>query len=150
MRDIVATIQPEQYEVVSADLDRTICVQGAPGTGKTAVGLHRAAYLLHTHRTRLARSGVLVVGPNRAFMHYIGQVLPALGEVEVRQVTVAELVEGVPVRSVDPRRRRCAQGRPAHGRGDPARGLAAHARTRRRPGRPAWHPTLAGPGARGR
>jgi DNA helicase IV len=102
MRDIVATIQPAQYDVVSADLDQTICVQGAPGTGKTAVGLHRAAYLLHTHRTRLARSGVLVVGPNRAFMHYISQVLPALGEVEVRQVTVAELMEGVPVRSVDP------------------------------------------------
>jgi DNA helicase IV len=102
MRDIVATIQPEQYDVVSADLDQTICVQGAPGTGKTAVGLHRAAYLLHAHRTRLARSGVLVVGPNHAFMHYIGQVLPALGEVEVRQVTVAELVEGVPVRSADP------------------------------------------------
>jgi DNA helicase IV len=102
MRDIVATIQPEQYDVVSADLDQTICVQGAPGTGKTAVGLHRAAYLLHAHRTRLARNGVLVVGPNRAFMHYIGQVLPTLGEVDVRQVTVAELVEGVPVRSVDP------------------------------------------------
>jgi DNA helicase IV len=102
MRDIVATIQPEQYDVVSADLDQTICVQGAPGTGKTAVGLHRAAYLLHAHRLRLARSGVLVVGPNRAFMHYIAQVLPALGEVDVRQVTVAELVEGIPVRSVDP------------------------------------------------
>jgi DNA helicase IV len=102
MRDIVATIQPEQYDVVSAELDQTICVQGAPGTGKTAVGLHRAAFLLHTHRTRLARSGVLVIGPNRAFMHYIGQVLPALGEVDVRQVTVAELVESVPVRSVDP------------------------------------------------
>jgi hypothetical protein len=102
MRDIVATIQPEQYDVVSADLDQTICVQGAPGTGKTAVGLHRAAYLLHAHRLRLARSGVLVVGPNRAFMHYIGQVLPALGEVDVRQVTVAELVEGVAVRSIDP------------------------------------------------
>jgi DNA helicase IV len=102
MRDIVATIQPEQYDVVSADLDETICVQGAPGTGKTAVGLHRAAYLLHAHRTRLARSGVLVIGPNRAFMHYIGQVLPALGEVDVRQVTVAELVESVPVGSVDP------------------------------------------------
>jgi DNA helicase IV len=102
MRDIVATIQPEQYDVVSAELDQTICVQGAPGTGKTAVGLHRAAFLLHAHRTRLARSGVLVVGPNRAFMHYIGQVLPALGEVDVRQVTVAELVESVPVHSVDP------------------------------------------------
>ncbi len=102
MRDIVATIQPEQYDVVSADLDQTICVQGAPGTGKTAVGLHRAAYLLHAHRTRLARGGVLVVGPNPAFMHYIGQVLPTLGEVDVRQVTVAELVESVPVRVVDP------------------------------------------------
>jgi DNA helicase IV len=102
MRDIVATIQPEQYDVVSADLSQTICVQGAPGTGKTAVGLHRAAFLLHAHRMKLARTGVLVVGPNRAFMHYIGQVLPALGEVDVRQVTVAELVEGVPVRSVDP------------------------------------------------
>ena len=102
MRDIVATIQPEQDEVVRADLDRTVCVQGAPGTGKTAVGLHRAAYLLHAYRRRLARSGVLVVGPNRAFLHYIGQVLPALGEVDVRQVTVAELVESVPVRRLDP------------------------------------------------
>jgi hypothetical protein len=102
MRDIVATIQPDQDEVVRADLDRTVCVQGAPGTGKTAVGLHRAAYLLHAHRRRLARSGVLVVGPNRAFLHYIGQVLPALGEVDVRQVTVAELVESVPVRRLDP------------------------------------------------
>ncbi|HJU98651.1 MAG TPA: AAA family ATPase [Jiangellaceae bacterium] len=102
MRDIVATIQPDQDEVVRADLDRTVCVQGAPGTGKTAVGLHRAAYLLHAHRGRLARSGVLVVGPNRAFLHYIGQVLPALGEVDVRQVTVAELVESVPVRRLDP------------------------------------------------
>ena len=102
MRDIVATIQPDQDEVVRADLDRTVCVQGAPGTGKTAVGLHRAAYLLHAHRGRLARSGVLVVGPNRAFLHYIGQVLPTLGEVDVRQVTVAELVESVPVRRLDP------------------------------------------------
>ena len=68
MRDIVATIQPEQDELVRADLDETICVQGAPGTGKTAVGLHRAAYLLYLHRERLRRSGVLVVGPNRAFL----------------------------------------------------------------------------------
>lgn len=94
MRDIVATIQPEQDEVVRAVLNRTVCVQGAPGTGKTAVGLHRAAYLLHTHREQLARSGVLVVGPNSAFLHYIGQVLPTLGELDVRQVTVAELVDG--------------------------------------------------------
>ena len=102
MRDIVATIQPEQDEVVRAGLDRTVCVQGAPGTGKTAVGLHRAAYLLHAFRERLARAGVLVVGPNDAFLHYIAQVLPTLGEVDVQQVTVAELVEAVPVRTVDP------------------------------------------------
>ena len=102
MRDIVATIQPEQDEVVRAGLDRTVCVQGAPGTGKTAVGLHRAAYLLHAFRERLARAGVLVVGPNDAFLHYIAQVLPTLGEVDVQQVTVAELVEAVPVRTLDP------------------------------------------------
>lgn len=101
MRDIVATIQPEQDEVVRASLDRTVCVQGAPGTGKTAVGLHRAAFLLHTYRERLARTGVLVIGPNQAFLHYIAQVLPTLGEVDVRQVTVAELVETVPVRGAD-------------------------------------------------
>src|SRR5205807_9434641 len=71
MRDIVATIQPEQDELVRADLDRSLCVQGGPGTGKTAVGLHRAAYLLYSHRRQLKRNGVLVVGPNPAFLHYI-------------------------------------------------------------------------------
>ena len=71
MRDIVATIQPDQDELVRADLDTSLCIQGAPGTGKTAVGLHRAAYLLYTYPERLRRSGVLVVGPNRAFLHYI-------------------------------------------------------------------------------
>src|SRR4051794_12539511 len=102
MRDIVATIQPEQDELVRADLEDSICVQGAPGTGKTAVGLHRAAYLLYLHRERLRRAGVLVVGPNRAFLHYIASVLPALGEVEVKQSTVDDLVASVPVRAVDP------------------------------------------------
>jgi DNA helicase IV len=102
MRDIVATIQPEQDELVRADLDTTICVQGAPGTGKTAVGLHRAAYLLYLHRERLRRSGVLVVGPNRAFLRYIEAVLPALGEVEVRQATIDEITDRVPVRGTDP------------------------------------------------
>ncbi len=101
MRDIVATIQPEQDEVVRADLRQTVCVQGGPGTGKTAVGLHRAAYLLHAHRAQLARRGVLVVGPNSAFLHYIGQVLPALGEVDVRQVTIDELASAVIVRGRD-------------------------------------------------
>ncbi|WP_433393933.1 HelD family protein [Micromonospora sp. KLBMP9576] len=102
MRDIVATIQPEQDELVRADLADSICVQGAPGTGKTAVGLHRAAYLLYLHRERLRRSGVLIVGPNRTFLSYIAAVLPALGEVEVEQATVEDLVGGgVPVRAVD-------------------------------------------------
>ncbi|MGK5443165.1 HelD family protein [Micromonospora sp. URMC 105] len=101
MRDIVATIQPEQDELVRADLADSICVQGAPGTGKTAVGLHRAAYLLYLHRERLRRSGVLIVGPNRAFLSYIAAVLPALGEVEVEQATVEDLVSRVPVRAVD-------------------------------------------------
>ncbi len=102
MRDIVATIQPDQDLLVRADLDETICVQGAPGTGKTAVGLHRAAYLLYLHRERLRRSGVLVVGPNRAFLHYISAVLPALGEVEVDQAVVDDLLDRVPVRGKDP------------------------------------------------
>ncbi|HET6532931.1 MAG TPA: AAA family ATPase [Actinoplanes sp.] len=102
MRDIVATIQPEQDELVRAELDDSICVQGAPGTGKTAVGLHRAAYLLYQHRERLRRSGVLIVGPNTAFLSYISAVLPTLGEVDVQQTTVDELIARVPVRAVDP------------------------------------------------
>ncbi|MFD2092883.1 HelD family protein [Blastococcus deserti] len=101
MRDIVATIQPDQDDIVRAPLAESICVQGAPGTGKTAVGLHRAAYLLYTHGGQLARTGVLVVGPNRAFLRYIEQVLPTLGEVDVEQTTVADLTARVPVRAVE-------------------------------------------------
>uniref|UniRef100_A0AAU3GUR7 AAA family ATPase n=1 Tax=Streptomyces sp. NBC_01401 TaxID=2903854 RepID=A0AAU3GUR7_9ACTN len=102
MRDIVATIQPEQDEIVRSDLGGTVCVQGGPGTGKTAVGLHRVAYLLYAHRERLARTGTLVVGPNRSFLHYIEQVLPALGELDVRQATVEDLVAArVEVRGQD-------------------------------------------------
>jgi DNA helicase IV len=101
MRDIVATIQPDQDDIVRAPLGQSICVQGAPGTGKTAVGLHRAAFLLYTHGGQLARSGVLVIGPNRAFLRYIEEVLPTLGEVEVDQTTVAGLTARVPVRAVD-------------------------------------------------
>ncbi len=100
MRDIVATIQPDQDELVRAELDTTICVQGAPGTGKTAVGLHRAAYLLYLHRERLRRAGVLIVGPNRAFLHYIAAVLPALGEIDVAQSTIDDLLP-TPVRATD-------------------------------------------------
>jgi DNA helicase IV len=101
MRDIVATIQPDQDDIVRAPLAESICVQGAPGTGKTAVGLHRAAYLLYTHGGQLTRTGVLVVGPNRAFLRYIEQVLPTLGEVDVEQTTVADLTARVPVRGVE-------------------------------------------------
>lgn len=92
MRDIVATIQPEQDDLIRVGLDETICVQGSPGTGKTAVGLHRAAFLLYEHRRALARSGVLFVGPNRAFLSYISRVLPGLGEREVNEATLDELV----------------------------------------------------------
>ena len=102
MRDIVATIQPDQDDLVRAAREDSICVQGAPGTGKTAVGLHRAAYLLYTYPERLRRSGVLVVGPNRAFLGYIGEVLPALGEIGVTQSTVEDLLAPVPVRATDP------------------------------------------------
>ena len=100
MRDIVATIQPEQDELVRAPLELTLCVQGAPGTGKTAVGLHRAAYLLYAHRQRLS-AGVLVVGPNTAFLSYVQEVLPALGEVLVVQRTADELAPPVRVRATD-------------------------------------------------
>ncbi len=92
MRDIVATIQPEQDVIVRSDLEESVCVQGAPGTGKTAVGLHRAAFLLYSHRDQLSRQGVLVVGPNASFLRYIGDVLPALGEIDAQQTTIEELV----------------------------------------------------------
>ncbi len=105
MRDIVATIQPDQDDIVRAGADQTVCVQGAPGTGKTAVGLHRVAYLLYAYREQVRRRGVVMVGPNRAFLSYIRDVLPALGELDVTQTTVGELVSGdsgaVPVRGTD-------------------------------------------------
>jgi DNA helicase IV len=101
MRDIVATIQPEQDDIVRASATESVCVQGAPGTGKTAVGLHRVAYLLYAHRERMSRGGVLVIGPNRAFLTYIRNVLPALGEFDAQQTSVTELVSAVPVRGTD-------------------------------------------------
>ena len=102
MRDIVATIQPDQDDIVRAEADQTVCVQGAPGTGKTAVGLHRVAFLLYAYAERMRRGGVLVVGPNRAFLAYIRNVLPALGELDVTQLSVTDLLATVPVRAVDP------------------------------------------------
>src|SRR4029453_9152888 len=91
MREIVATIQAEQDVVIRAPMQQALIVQGGPGTGKPAVALHRAAYLMFEHRRRLAREGVLVVGPNRAFLDYISHVLPSLRECSVPQYTVADL-----------------------------------------------------------
>jgi hypothetical protein len=104
MRDIVATIQPDQDDIVRAGAAQTVCVQGAPGTGKTAVGLHRVAYLLYAYKEQVRRRGVIMVGPNRAFLSYIRNVLPALGELDVTQTTVGELVAAagtVAVRGAD-------------------------------------------------
>ncbi|MEU4222748.1 ATP-binding domain-containing protein [Nonomuraea sp. NPDC026600] len=95
MGDVVATIQTEQDRVIRAALQGALVVQGGPGTGKTVAALHRAAYLLYTHRATLERRGVLVVGPNPMFLRYIGQVLPALGETQVVMSTVGELFPGV-------------------------------------------------------
>ena len=95
MRDIVETIQAEQDHIIRSDLSGVLVVQGGPGTGKTAVALHRAAYLLYTYRRQLTKRGVLVVGPNATFLRYIGQVLPSLGETSVLLSTVAELYPGL-------------------------------------------------------
>ena len=93
--DIVATIQAEQDEIIRSPQHGVLVVQGGPGTGKTVVALHRAAYLLYTHRFPLEDQGVLVIGPNRVFLRYIERVLPSLGEAGVEQVTLADLVPGV-------------------------------------------------------
>ncbi|MDO7881671.1 UvrD-helicase domain-containing protein [Salinibacterium soli] len=95
MTDIVATIQAEQDAIIRSELVGTLVVQGGPGTGKTAVALHRAAYLLYSHRERLAASGVLIVGPSRSFLQYIEQVLPSLGETGVVLASVGQLYPGV-------------------------------------------------------
>jgi DNA helicase IV len=100
MRDIVATIQADQYALIARGPEPALVVQGGPGTGKTAVGLHRASYLLYSHRERLRR--VLVVGPNPTFMEYVSHVLPSLGEEAVEQRAIAELVDGVEARVSDP------------------------------------------------
>ncbi|MFF7443630.1 HelD family protein [Streptomyces sp. NPDC008122] len=101
MRDIAATIQPEQDDLVRSEPAASLCVQGAPGTGKTAVGLHRAAYLLYTHPQRIRRSGLLVLGPHRAFLSYIAEVLPSLGETGIRQATLDDEIARHPVRAED-------------------------------------------------
>ena len=102
MADIVATIQREQDEIIRSPVGGLLLVQGGPGTGKTAVALHRAAYLLYTHRFPLERQGVLVVGPNPLFLRYIEQVLPSLGETGVVLSTVSGLVPEIRVRAIEP------------------------------------------------
>ncbi|MCY7287108.1 MAG: DUF2075 domain-containing protein, partial [Cryobacterium sp.] len=95
MSDIVATIQAEQDRIIRSELKGVLVVQGGPGTGKTAVALHRAAYLLYTHRDRLKNSGVLIVGPSESFLHYIEAVLPSLGETGVVLASVGQLYPGI-------------------------------------------------------
>ncbi|SFN79406.1 DNA helicase IV [Pseudonocardia ammonioxydans] len=102
MRDIVTTIQAEQDAIIRLPLQGTVVIEGGPGTGKTAVALHRVAYLLYTHREQLARRGVLVVGPSAGFVHYVGGVLPALGESAVVFTTPGRLAHGVVATAVDP------------------------------------------------
>ncbi|MFP7695972.1 AAA family ATPase [Trueperella sp. LYQ143] len=101
MGDIVATIQGEQDRIIRAPAKGVLVVQGGPGTGKTAVALHRAAYLLYTHRDRLAHSGVLIIGPSTVFLRYIDQVLPSLGESDVVSTTLEQLVPNVEVTGTD-------------------------------------------------
>ncbi|MFB4290141.1 ATP-binding domain-containing protein [Nonomuraea sp. ATR24] len=110
MGDVVATIQTEQDRVIRSSLQGALVVQGGPGTGKTVAALHRAAYLLYTHRDTLERRGVLVVGPNAMFLRYISQVLPALGETQVVMATLGELFPGVRATAADAPRAAAVKG----------------------------------------
>jgi DNA helicase IV len=112
MRDIVETIQAEQDEVIRAGLPGVLVVQGGPGTGKTAVALHRAAYLLYTHRGALTKQGVLILGPNPTFLRYISQVLPSLAETGVFLATLGDMFPGVRARAVEPPAAAALKGRP--------------------------------------
>ena len=132
MRDIVETIQVEQDHIIRSDLAGVLVVQGGPGTGKTAVALHRAAYLLYTYRRQLTKRGVLVVGPNATFLRYIGQVLPSLGETSVLLSTVADLYPGISATGSEPPATAAIKGRLAM-----AGVMAAAVRDRQHvPGRP--------------
>ncbi|MFF3373061.1 HelD family protein [Streptomyces sp. NPDC002680] len=127
MNDIVQTIQAEQDEIIRAPHRGVLVVEGGPGTGKTAVALHRAAYLLYEHRELLAKRAVLIVGPNPAFLGYIGEVLPSLGETGVLLATVGELFPGVKATAVD-----IARAATVKGRAEMADVLAAVVRDRQR------------------
>ena len=129
MSEIVATIQAEQDAIIRAGLPGVLVVQGGPGTGKTVVALHRAAYLLYTHRDQLARRGVLVVGPNATFLRYIEQVLPSLGETEVVLSTIGQLLPGVVGTATESPEASRIKGRPPDGRGHRPRRPGRAART---------------------
>src|SRR6185436_7553335 len=122
----VATIQADQYHLIAREPEPPLVIQGGPGTGKTAVGLHRASFLLYAHREQLRR--VLVVGPNPAFMEYVSHVLPTLGEDSVDQRAVAELVPGVEVTRIDPPDVQRLEGRFVGVEADEAAELLAEAR----------------------
>jgi DNA helicase IV len=111
MKDIVETIQAEQDAIIRAPMPGALVVQGGPGTGKTAVALHRAAYLLYTYRNQLEKRGVLVVGPNATFLRYIGQVLPSLGETSVLLSTIGDLFPGISATAAEPARVAAIKGR---------------------------------------
>ena len=125
MSDIVETIQAEQDLIIRAPMPGALVVQGGPGTGKTAVALHRAAYLLYTYRRQLEKRGVLVVGPNATFLRYIGQVLPSLGETSVLLSTIGDLFPGVSATAIEPASAAAIKGRAAM-----ARVIAAAVRAR--------------------
>ena len=108
--DIVGTIQAQQDEIIRSAQPGVLVVQGGPGTGKTVVALHRAAYLLYTYRFPLEDQGVLVVGPNRVFLRYIDQVLPSLGEAGVELVVLADLVPDVELGATDSRQAAAREG----------------------------------------
>ena len=129
MSDIVGTIQSEQDRIIRSSISGALVVQGGPGTGKTAVALHRAAYLLYTHRDRLKSAGVLLVGPSSSFMKYIERVLPSLGETGVVMASLGRLMPGINAVAGAGSRRRRHQGPAGHGRG-----------RRQRRGQPAAHP----------
>jgi DNA helicase IV len=116
MSDIVETIQAEQDHIIRSALDGVLVVQGGPGTGKTAVALHRAAYLLYTYRRQLEKRGVLVVGPNATFLRYIGQVLPSLGETSVLLSTIGDLYPGISATGTEPAQTAAIKGRLAMAR----------------------------------
>jgi DNA helicase IV len=132
MSDIVETIQAEQDVIIRAPMAGALVVQGGPGTGKTAVALHRAAYLLYTYRRQLEKRGVLVVGPNATFLRYIGQVLPSLGETSVLLSTIGDLFPGISATGAEP-----AEVAAIKGRIGMARVIAAAVRDRQEvPGEP--------------